>query len=60
MPRVLHGCGCAAWLRGIALLDDASRDGTDVDRKRPALWLDLARLNDACDGNLANQKEMLR
>jgi hypothetical protein len=60
MPRVLRDCGCASWLRGIALLDDSSRDGEDADRKRPALWLDLARLADACDGTEGNQKEMLR
>lgn len=38
MPRVLRDCGCAPWLRGIALLDG------DRESKRPALWLDLASL----------------
>jgi hypothetical protein len=56
MPRMLRDCGCAPWLRGIALLDDAT--DTDGDGKRPALWLDLARLA-ATDEVQANQKEIL-
>jgi hypothetical protein len=59
MPRMLRDCGCAPWLRGIALLDNESHDGSDVDQKRPALWLDLARLADACEGSPMNPKEMV-
>jgi hypothetical protein len=47
MPRVLRDCGCAAWLRGIALLD-----------QRPALWLDLICLASAFESQPTNQKEM--
>ena len=60
MPRVLRDCGCAPWLRGFVLLDDSSNDGTHVDCKRPALWLDLASLANACEVLPANDKEMLR
>ncbi len=60
MPRVLRDCGCAPWLRGIVLLDDASGDGTDVEHKRPALWLDLSRIADTRDGDPTNHKEMVR
>ena len=58
MPRMLRHCGCAPWLRGLALLDDPSRDATDADSKRPALWLDLARLAAANESD--NPKEMAR
>jgi len=58
MPRMLRDCGCAPWLRGIALLEDDG-DSAEVDTKRPALWLDLARLAASIDG-VANPKEMLR
>lgn len=57
LPRVLRDCGCAPWLRGIALLD-SDHDDTELDSKRPALWLDLVRLADVCDGTPTNQKEM--
>jgi hypothetical protein len=60
MPRVMRDCGCASWLRGIALLDQWSSDNTAADGKRLALWLDLAGLADACDRTPTNQKEMLR
>jgi hypothetical protein len=58
MPRVLRDCGCAPWLRGIALLDNESRD-TDGDPKRPALWLDLGRLADTCNASPNQSKETL-
>ncbi len=58
MPRVLRDCGCAPWLRGIALLEGSNHDDAEVDGKRPALWLDLVRLADVCDGKPTNQKEM--
>lgn len=58
MPRVLRDCGCAPWLRGIALLDDGGRDGTDPNHKRPALWLDLARLAAACESHPTKQEEI--
>jgi hypothetical protein len=58
MPRVLRDCGCAPWLRGIALLDSNHDDeGEGLESKRPALWLDLLQLASACDGT-TNQKEM--
>lgn len=60
MPRLLRDCGCASWLRGIALLDQWSSDHPAADGKRLALWLDLARLADTYDHAPTNQKEMLR
>jgi hypothetical protein len=56
MPRVLRDCGCAPWLRGIALLDSNHEEDAGLDSKRPALWLDLLQLAGACDGT-TNQKE---
>ena len=55
MPRVLRDCGCAPWLRGIALLDGSHDDA--LESKRPALWLDLVQLASACDGKPTTQKE---
>ena len=57
MPRVLRDCGCAPWLRGIALLESNHDDDDGHESKRPALWLDLLQLANACDGT-TNQKEM--
>ena len=57
LPRMLRDCGCAPWLRGIALLEDSS-ESADDGSKRPALWVDLARLAVAHD-DPANLKEML-
>jgi hypothetical protein len=44
MPRVLRDCGCAPWLRGIALLAGMNHDDGQVDSTRPALWLDLKEM----------------
>ena len=57
LPRTVLTALSTGQFNRVPVIEGSNHDDAEVDGKRPALWLDLVRLADVCDGK-PNQKEM--